>query len=114
MKFKQLLLCSTFLGIISINATAQSNTWPNTVIKLIVPFVPGSFTDTAARVLSVELAKQLGQTVISLGGTSQNAVSIGRITTLNTKESGVGTTSAKPKFLASWRSTRNEIIGLFT
>ncbi len=64
MKFKQLLLCSTFLGIISINATAQSNTWPNKVIKIIVPFVPGSFTDTAARVLSVELAKQLGQTVI--------------------------------------------------
>ena len=64
MTLKQLLWCSTFLGFISINAAAQSNTWPNKVIKIIVPFVPGSFTDTAARVLSVELAKQLGQTVI--------------------------------------------------
>jgi tripartite-type tricarboxylate transporter receptor subunit TctC len=64
MTLKQLLWCSTFLGFISINAAAQSNTWPNKVIKIIVPFVTGSFTDTAARVLSVELAKQLGQTVI--------------------------------------------------
>ena len=64
MSFKHLLICSAFLSVFSLSATAQNNTWPNKVIKIVVPFVPGSFTDTAARVLSVELSKQLGQTVI--------------------------------------------------
>lgn len=45
-------------------AFGQSLSWPNHVIKIIVPFVPGSFTDSAARVLSVELSAQLGQSVI--------------------------------------------------
>jgi tripartite-type tricarboxylate transporter receptor subunit TctC len=45
-------------------AHAQTSAWPNRVIKIIVPFVPGSFTDSAARVLSVELSAQLGQPVI--------------------------------------------------
>jgi tripartite-type tricarboxylate transporter receptor subunit TctC len=45
-------------------AFGQSANWPNRVIKIIVPFVPGSFTDSAARVLSVELSSQLGQSVI--------------------------------------------------
>ena len=64
MKLKHLLLCCTLLSWVCLNASAQNNAWPNKVIKIVVPFVPGSFTDTAARVLSVELGKQLGQTVI--------------------------------------------------
>jgi tripartite-type tricarboxylate transporter receptor subunit TctC len=43
---------------------AQANNWPNKVIKIIVPFAPGSFTDTAARVIGAEITKHAGQTVI--------------------------------------------------
>ena len=54
------LLCCFF------NSTAQgqTNLWPSKVIKIIVPFAPGSFTDTAARIVGVELSNNFGQTVI--------------------------------------------------
>jgi tripartite-type tricarboxylate transporter receptor subunit TctC len=45
-------------------SSAQNNPWPNKVIKIIVPFAPGSFTDTAARVVGAEITKHTGQTVI--------------------------------------------------
>ena len=45
-------------------AGAQTTPWPNKVIKIVVPFAAGSFTDTAARVVGVELSSRLGQTVI--------------------------------------------------
>ncbi len=40
------------------------NAWPTKVIRFIVPFAAGSFTDTAARLVGIELTAQLGQTVI--------------------------------------------------
>jgi tripartite-type tricarboxylate transporter receptor subunit TctC len=64
MNLKNLLWCVALWWCVSLNVSAQNNAWPNKVIKIVVPFVPGSFTDTAARVLSVELSKQVGQTVI--------------------------------------------------
>ena len=42
-----------------------------------------------------EQEPKLGQTVISLGGDSVNAVSVGRVVTLETKESGTGTSTVK-------------------
>jgi tripartite-type tricarboxylate transporter receptor subunit TctC len=44
-------------------ARAQAN-WPNQVIKIVVPFAPGSFTDVSARLVAQELTEQLGQSVI--------------------------------------------------
>lgn len=38
--------------------------WPNRIIRIIVPFAPGSFTDLAARSIGAELTAQLGQQVI--------------------------------------------------
>ena len=46
------------------NALAQANDWPNKVIRFVVPFAPGSFTDTAARVIGAEITKHTGQAVI--------------------------------------------------
>ncbi len=50
-------------AILATHAQAQSQ-WPTKVIRLVVPFAAGSFTDTAARLVGTELSAQLGQTVI--------------------------------------------------
>jgi tripartite-type tricarboxylate transporter receptor subunit TctC len=44
-------------------AFGQSN-WPNRTVQIIVPFVPGAFTDVSARLVAHELSEQLGQPVI--------------------------------------------------
>jgi tripartite-type tricarboxylate transporter receptor subunit TctC len=38
--------------------------WPSKPIRLIVPFAPGSATDSAARIIAQELSQRLGQNVI--------------------------------------------------
>ncbi|MFZ2522454.1 MAG: trypsin-like peptidase domain-containing protein [Minisyncoccia bacterium] len=42
-----------------------------------------------------EAEVKLGQTLIGLGGTSDNSVTVGRVTSLSTKDSGVGTSTVK-------------------
>ena len=45
-------------------ARAQKSSWPSKPIRLIVPFAPGSGTDSAGRVLAHELSQRLGQQVL--------------------------------------------------
>jgi tripartite-type tricarboxylate transporter receptor subunit TctC len=62
--------CVMALGAISLtlsgafSASHAQATWPTKSIRVVVPFAPGSFTDTAARTVGAELSKQLGQTVV--------------------------------------------------
>jgi S1-C subfamily serine protease len=58
--------------------------------KTTYPFAPVSLADSEPK---------LGQTLISLGGETENAVSVGRVTSLDIKESGMGTSTVK--YLAS-------------
>ncbi|MBR8656643.1 tripartite tricarboxylate transporter substrate binding protein [Achromobacter sp. Marseille-Q0513] len=53
---------------------AQTGQWPARPVKLVVPFPPGGSTDAVGRLLAVELAKDLGQTVIveNKGGANGN------------------------------------------
>jgi tripartite-type tricarboxylate transporter receptor subunit TctC len=54
--FALLLIC------FSVNSNSQS--WPNKPLRYIVPFPPGAFNDTLARIMSAELPKALGQPVL--------------------------------------------------
>jgi tripartite-type tricarboxylate transporter receptor subunit TctC len=54
--FALLLIC------FSVNSNSQS--WPNKPLRYIVPFPPGAFNDTLARIMSAELPKVLGQPVL--------------------------------------------------
>ena len=58
------LVLSAILTSIAPVTQAQTEPWPNKPIKIVVPFGAGSFTDTAARTMGAEIAKELGQPVI--------------------------------------------------
>jgi len=48
---------------ITVPSFAQSE-WPTRTVRIVVPFVPGSFTDVSARLIARELSDQIGQPVI--------------------------------------------------
>src|SRR5687767_2781415 len=54
------LLVAAVLGL----APAQVQQYPDRVIKLVVPFVPGSPVDVLARVVSQQMTTRLGQSVV--------------------------------------------------
>lgn len=63
MKFRQLATVLS-LSLLSLAATAQTQSYPNRTIHLIVPFPAGGATDLLARAISQKLGSQLGQTVV--------------------------------------------------
>jgi tripartite-type tricarboxylate transporter receptor subunit TctC len=57
-------VCAALTLSIGTAAPAQAQTYPTRQIELVVPFVAGGTTDTAARLISQRLSDQWGQTVI--------------------------------------------------
>ena len=45
-------------------ALAQAQTYPNRAVRLIIPFPPGGSNDVVGRVVAVQLAERLGQSVV--------------------------------------------------
>ena len=52
------------LAALLVAGTASAQSWPSKPLRYVVPFPPGGFNDTLARVLAAELPKSLGQQVI--------------------------------------------------
>jgi tripartite-type tricarboxylate transporter receptor subunit TctC len=66
MKLRALIKAALVLGAawaLPFAAQAQA-AWPNTVIKIIVPFTPGTGMDSIARTVAPRLSERLGQPVI--------------------------------------------------
>ena len=62
--FKACTQAATGLALSLVIAVANAQSFPVKPIKLVVPFAPGGGTDLIARTLAVEMAKDLGQSVI--------------------------------------------------
>ena len=56
------MLLAVLLLCFSLNSNAQ--TWPTKPLRYIVPFPPGAFNDSLARIMASELPKALGQPVL--------------------------------------------------
>ncbi len=62
MKIAALGMASLALGLVSVDASAQS--WPDKPVHIIVPLTAGSATDVMARTVARKLSEQLGQPFI--------------------------------------------------
>lgn len=57
-------LATLMVGIIAAPGTGSAQVYPNRPLRIIVPFPPGSASDTVARILGNKLTEQLGQPII--------------------------------------------------
>jgi tripartite-type tricarboxylate transporter receptor subunit TctC len=76
---RTLLLGAALAPLAGSESSFGQSGWPNQVVRIVVPFVPGSFTDVSARLLAQELTEQIGQPVVvenrgGAGGTSGTAL----------------------------------------
>jgi tripartite-type tricarboxylate transporter receptor subunit TctC len=58
------LILALLAAVLLTAAPAQAQQYPDRVIKLVVPFVPGSPVDVLARVVSQQMTARLGQSVV--------------------------------------------------
>lgn len=71
---KFLSMCCTALVTLQFGPIASAQpTWTARQLRIIVPFAPGAFTDSSARLLARELTDQLGQPVVVENKTGANS-----------------------------------------
>jgi tripartite-type tricarboxylate transporter receptor subunit TctC len=58
------LVVAAFAGAASAQTVAGDARWPERPIRLIVPFTPGSSSDTVARLVGIKLGERLGQQLV--------------------------------------------------
>ncbi len=63
-KYLSTAVLALLLGLFSQLISAQSGTYPNRPIKIIIPFPPGNTTDIMTRLIAPKLQERLGQAVI--------------------------------------------------
>jgi tripartite-type tricarboxylate transporter receptor subunit TctC len=62
---RQLLLASvSSAGLMFVSQSSLASSYPNAAVKFIVPFPPGGTVDTVTRLLTEQLASQIGQVVV--------------------------------------------------
>jgi tripartite-type tricarboxylate transporter receptor subunit TctC len=61
---RKLAAISFVIALMSCGIAVHAQTYPSRPIKLVVPFGPGTMTDTLTRIFSNELAQSLGQPVV--------------------------------------------------
>ena len=64
LRFPRLLLIAWLLAVLSGSASAAEDGYPSRLVKVIVPFPPGSTLDALARIVTDQLAHKWGQPVI--------------------------------------------------
>jgi len=57
-------LLSTLIFLFGLMPAGQASSWPERPLRLIVPFTPGSSSDTIARLVAAKMSDHLGQQVI--------------------------------------------------
>jgi tripartite-type tricarboxylate transporter receptor subunit TctC len=63
-KFAPLAAASFAIAFLAGSATAFAQTFPNTVIKLVVPFAAGGQPDAVARIIAHSLSRTIGTTIV--------------------------------------------------
>ena len=78
---KMLCLAAVTVGVLALPEVGAAQTYPNRPLRIVVPFPPGSVSDTVARIVGNKLAEELGQPVIvdaRPGGTGVIGVEIAK------------------------------------
>lgn len=60
--------------VVTTNAPALSQNWPDRTIRMIVPYTGGGYTDVTARTVSAKLSSALGQTIVVENRPGANSV----------------------------------------
>ena len=61
---RSLIAAALAIALMPVLPASAQTAWPSKPLKIVVPYLPGAFTDLSARSLAAELTEQLGQQVI--------------------------------------------------